>query len=33
MAKQDRAIRTRQAILMAAAETFEKHGYQAATIT
>lgn len=33
MAKQDRAIRTRQAILMAAAKTFEKHGYQAATIT
>ncbi|MFD8467767.1 MULTISPECIES: ScbR family autoregulator-binding transcription factor [Streptomyces] len=33
MAKQDRAIRTRRAILMAAAETFEKHGYQAATIT
>ncbi|WP_433394933.1 ScbR family autoregulator-binding transcription factor [Streptomyces sp. CA-146814] len=33
MAKQDRAIRTRQAILMAAAEIFEKYGYQAATIT
>ncbi|CAM5705474.1 hypothetical protein SBADM41S_10882 [Streptomyces badius] len=33
MAKQDRAIRTRQAILMAAARAFEKYGYQAATIT
>ncbi|MFE2294065.1 ScbR family autoregulator-binding transcription factor [Streptomyces sp. NPDC059452] len=33
MAKQDRGIRTRRAILMAAAQTFEKHGYQAATIT
>ncbi|WYB29113.1 ScbR family autoregulator-binding transcription factor [Streptomyces sp. SM1P] len=33
MAKQDRAIRTRQAILMAAAQAFEKYGYQAATIT
>ncbi|MEE1840004.1 ScbR family autoregulator-binding transcription factor [Streptomyces sp. NPDC007076] len=33
MAKQDRAIRTRQTILSAAAKVFEKHGYQAATIT
>ncbi|NED93286.1 TetR/AcrR family transcriptional regulator [Streptomyces sp. SID11233] len=32
MAKQDRAIRTRQTILSAAATVFEKHGYQAATI-
>ncbi|ROQ57472.1 TetR family transcriptional regulator [Streptomyces sp. 840.1] len=32
MAKQDRAIRTRQTILSAAANVFEKHGYQAATI-
>ncbi|MFD8821848.1 ScbR family autoregulator-binding transcription factor [Streptomyces sp. NPDC059605] len=33
MAKQDRAIRTRQTILSAAAKVFELHGYQAATIT
>jgi AcrR family transcriptional regulator len=33
MAKQDRAIRTRRTILMAAAQVFEKNGYQAATIT
>ncbi|WP_331748908.1 MULTISPECIES: ScbR family autoregulator-binding transcription factor [unclassified Streptomyces] len=33
MAKQDRAIRTRQTILSAAAKVFEKNGYQAATIT
>ncbi|MFJ1915438.1 ScbR family autoregulator-binding transcription factor [Streptomyces sp. NPDC088147] len=33
MAKQDRAIRTRQTILGAAARVFEEHGYQAATIT
>ncbi|MFE7778539.1 ScbR family autoregulator-binding transcription factor [Streptomyces sp. NPDC057445] len=33
MAKQDRAIRTRQAILSAAAKVFEERGYQAATIT
>ncbi|MEU5979079.1 ScbR family autoregulator-binding transcription factor [Streptomyces sp. NPDC047315] len=33
MAKQDRAIRTRQTILAAAAKVFEEHGYQAATIT
>lgn len=33
MAKQDRAIRTRQTILDAAAQVFEKQGYQAATIT
>ncbi|MFD7168265.1 ScbR family autoregulator-binding transcription factor [Streptomyces violascens] len=33
MAKQDRAIRTRQAILEAAAKVFEERGYQAATIT
>ncbi|MGW0738012.1 ScbR family autoregulator-binding transcription factor [Streptomyces sp. NPDC002851] len=32
MAKQDRAIRTRQKILEAAATVFEKRGYQAATI-
>jgi AcrR family transcriptional regulator len=30
---QDRAIRTRQAILSAAAKVFEERGYQAATIT
>ncbi|MER5616986.1 MULTISPECIES: ScbR family autoregulator-binding transcription factor [unclassified Streptomyces] len=33
MARQDRAIRTRQTILSAAAKVFEKNGYQAATIT
>lgn len=33
MAKQDRAIRTRQTILAAAAQVFEERGYQAATIT
>ncbi|MEV7401821.1 ScbR family autoregulator-binding transcription factor [Streptomyces sp. NPDC091267] len=33
MAKQDRAIRTRQTILSAAAKVFENCGYQAATIT
>lgn len=33
MAKQDRAIRTRQTILTAAAKVFEEHGYQAATIS
>ncbi|MER6136985.1 ScbR family autoregulator-binding transcription factor [Streptomyces sp. NPDC001815] len=33
MVKQDRAIRTRQTILAAAATVFEKRGYQAATIT
>ncbi|MFM9368662.1 ScbR family autoregulator-binding transcription factor [Streptomyces sp. Da 82-17] len=33
MAKQDRAIRTRQRILEAAASVFEKRGYQAATIS
>ncbi|SNX88258.1 TetR family transcriptional regulator [Streptomyces sp. TLI_55] len=33
MAKQDRAIRTRGAILTAAAKVFEEHGYQAATIS
>ncbi|MFE2358909.1 ScbR family autoregulator-binding transcription factor [Streptomyces parvulus] len=32
MAKQDRAIRTRQTILQAAAKIFEERGYQAATI-
>jgi AcrR family transcriptional regulator len=32
MAKQDRAIRTRQTILSAAAKVFEERGYQAATI-
>ncbi len=31
--KQDRAIRTRQTILLAAAKVFEEHGYQAATIS
>jgi AcrR family transcriptional regulator len=31
--KQDRAIRTRQAILSAAAKVFEERGYQAATIS
>ncbi|MFD3973981.1 ScbR family autoregulator-binding transcription factor [Streptomyces cyaneofuscatus] len=33
MAKQDRALRTRQAVLEAAAVVFEERGYQAATIT
>lgn len=33
MAKQDRAIRTRQSILAAAAGVFEERGYQAATIS
>ncbi|MEV4969717.1 ScbR family autoregulator-binding transcription factor [Streptomyces scopuliridis] len=33
MARQDRAIRTRQTILTAAAKVFEERGYQAATIT
>lgn len=33
MVKQDRAIRTRQTILTAAAKVFEEHGYQAATIS
>ena len=33
MAKQDRAIRTRQSILSAAAGVFEERGYQAATIS
>ncbi|MEU1852741.1 ScbR family autoregulator-binding transcription factor [Streptomyces sp. NPDC019990] len=33
MAKQDRAIRTRQTILSAAAKVFEERGYQAATIS
>ncbi|MEU0575385.1 ScbR family autoregulator-binding transcription factor [Dermacoccus nishinomiyaensis] len=33
MVKQDRAIRTRQTILAAAAKVFEERGYQAATIT
>ncbi|MFF0885124.1 ScbR family autoregulator-binding transcription factor [Streptomyces sp. NPDC003456] len=33
MAKQDRAIRTRQTILSAAARVFEERGYQAATIS
>ncbi|MDX3620129.1 ScbR family autoregulator-binding transcription factor [Streptomyces europaeiscabiei] len=33
MAKQDRAIRTRRTILLAAAKVFEDHGYQAATIS
>ncbi|HEX2301961.1 MAG TPA: ScbR family autoregulator-binding transcription factor, partial [Pseudonocardiaceae bacterium] len=33
MAKQDRAIRTRQAILSAAAKVFEERGYRAATIS
>ncbi|MFE7130666.1 ScbR family autoregulator-binding transcription factor [Streptomyces sp. NPDC057638] len=33
MAKQDRAIRTRRAILEAAANVFQKQGYQGATIT
>ncbi|MFI9155902.1 ScbR family autoregulator-binding transcription factor [Streptomyces sp. NPDC053367] len=33
MAKQDRAIRTRQSILVAAARVFEERGYQAATIS
>ncbi|MFJ9033130.1 TetR family transcriptional regulator, partial [Streptomyces sp. NPDC102274] len=33
MAKQDRAIRTRQIVLTAAAKIFEARGYQAATIS
>ncbi|MGW7276608.1 ScbR family autoregulator-binding transcription factor [Streptomyces sp. NPDC054864] len=33
MPKQDRAIRTRRTILIAAASVFEEHGFQAATIT
>ena len=33
MAMQDRAIRTRQSILSAAAGVFEERGYQAATIS
>ncbi|MGW4033980.1 ScbR family autoregulator-binding transcription factor [Streptomyces sp. NPDC004838] len=33
MVKQDRAIRTRQSILAAAAKVFEERGYQASTIT
>ncbi|MCX5563742.1 ScbR family autoregulator-binding transcription factor [Streptomyces sp. NBC_00038] len=33
MVKQDRAIRTRQTILLAAAKVFEENGYQAATIS
>ncbi|MFC8349692.1 ScbR family autoregulator-binding transcription factor [Streptomyces sp. NPDC057280] len=33
MVKQDRAIRTRHAILTAAAKVFEERGYQAATIS
>lgn len=33
MAKQDRAIRTQRAILVAAASVFEERGFQAATIT
>ncbi|MFD7259975.1 ScbR family autoregulator-binding transcription factor [Streptomyces sp. NPDC059874] len=33
MAEQVRAVRTRQAILSAAAKVFEDHGYQAATIS
>jgi AcrR family transcriptional regulator len=33
LAKQDRAIRTRQTILKAAAKVFEERGYQAATIS
>ncbi|MGW1378582.1 ScbR family autoregulator-binding transcription factor [Streptomyces sp. NPDC002446] len=32
MAKQERAIRTRRACLVAAAEIFNEHGYEAATI-
>lgn len=32
MVKQDRAVRTRQAILLAAAKVFEERGYQMATI-
>ncbi|MGW1216641.1 ScbR family autoregulator-binding transcription factor [Streptomyces sp. NPDC002499] len=32
MAKQERAVRTRDAILAAAARVFEEHGYQAATV-
>jgi AcrR family transcriptional regulator len=33
MAKQDRAVRTRQTILSAAAKVFEERGYQASTIS
>lgn len=33
MARQERAIRTRQAILVAAAEVFDEVGYEAATIS
>lgn len=33
MAKQDRAIRTRQTILQAAAKIFEEYGYEATTIS
>ncbi|GAA3059714.1 ScbR family autoregulator-binding transcription factor [Streptomyces glomeratus] len=33
MARQERAIRTRQAILLAAAEVFDEVGYEAATIS
>ncbi|WP_210594150.1 ScbR family autoregulator-binding transcription factor [Streptomyces sp. GESEQ-35] len=33
MAKQDRAVRTRQTILTAAAKVFEERGYQASTIS
>ncbi|MCP3822821.1 TetR/AcrR family transcriptional regulator [Streptomyces sp. A3M-1-3] len=33
MAKQDRAVRTRKAILEAAARVFEEHGYEASKIT
>jgi AcrR family transcriptional regulator len=33
MAKQDRAIRTRRTILLAAAKVFEERGYQASTIS
>ncbi|MEV6183872.1 helix-turn-helix domain-containing protein, partial [Streptomyces sp. NPDC052015] len=33
MARQERAIRTRQTILVAAAEVFDEVGYEAATIS
>ncbi|MEU3554283.1 ScbR family autoregulator-binding transcription factor [Streptomyces fragilis] len=33
MAKQDRAIRTRRAILTAAAQVFDEHGYEAAKLS
>ncbi|WP_395576627.1 ScbR family autoregulator-binding transcription factor [Streptomyces sp. BK79] len=33
MAEQERAIRTRRTILLAAAKVFQEHGYQAATIS